>query len=228
MRALAPAATLVAFGVFAWLAFGGLIVLERSAREGLWLHVPSCLVECWPLCLWRRRDRWNGNLGRLGGERGLLPCCCPCWLWPLPLLARPLLAFVALAFPWLSLGCPPTLLLLLLLLFLIVVALLLLRGLHEGVVDGGQVLHDLLCNDGKGLVLSHPHGYVPRERFPEGLDLRQACVVLADQRGEPLTVLDDGLLGAKFEEDPCPLHCLDAVEDHGDAADVPIRRLFGD
>ena len=169
-------------------------------------------------------------LGRRSGGRegGLLPCCSPCRLWPLPLLAHSFLAFGALAFPWLSLGCPPTLLLLLLLLFLVVVALLLLRGLHEGVVDGGEVLHDLFCDDGEGLVLSHPHGYVPRKRLPEGLDLCQACVMFADQRGEPLAVLDDGFLGAKFDEDPCPLHCLDAIEDHGDAADVPVWWFFGD
>ena len=148
-------------------------------------------------------------------------------MWPLPLLARSFLTFVALALSRLSLRCPPPLLLLLLLI-LIVVALLLLRGLHEGVVDRGEVLHDLLRDDGEGLILSHPHGYVPRECFPEGLDLSQACVVFADQCGEPITILDDGFLGAKFNEDPRPLHCLDAVEDHGDAAYVPIRWLFGD
>ena len=100
--------------------------------------------------------------------------------------------------------------------------------MHEGVVDCGQVLHDLLGDDWERLILSHPHWDVPGERLPEGLDLCQACVVFADQCGEPITIFDDGLLGAELDEDPCPLDCFDAVEDHGDTSDVPIWRFLGD
>ena len=68
VRALAPAAALVAFGVLAWLAFGGLIVWGRCAWKGLWLHVPGRLMEGRPLWLRLWRYCWDGDLGRRGGE----------------------------------------------------------------------------------------------------------------------------------------------------------------
>ena len=49
-------------------------------------------------------------------------------------------------------------------------------------------------------------------------------VVFANQRGEPIAVLDDGLLGANLDENPRPLDRFDAIHYHRDAADVPVGR----
>ena len=100
--------------------------------------------------------------------------------------------------------------------------LLLLGGLHEGVIDGGQVCHELFGDGAEGLCLSHSHGDVPCEGFPQRLDLGKFGGVPADQGDPPIAIFVDCLLGAKLDEDPSPANCVDAVLNHIEAPDVPV------
>ena len=52
--------------------------------------------------------------------------------------------------------------------------------------------------------------------------------VSANQGDPPIAIFVDCFLGAELDEDPGPAHCIDAVLDHVEASDVPIRWFFGD
>ena len=93
-----------------------------------------------------------------------------------PPLVSPTLSFVAAAFAvgFGALGA-------LLVAVVVVCRPLLLPGRwHEGVIDGGQVCHELIGDGAEDLCLSHSHGYVPREGLPQRLDLGQFVGVAAN------------------------------------------------
>ena len=70
--------------------------------------------------------------------------------------------------------------------------------------DCGEVRHELIGDGAESLGLSHPHGDVPCEGFPQCFDLRELGGVPADQGGPPVTIFVDCLLGAELDEDPSP------------------------
>ena len=167
---------------------------------------------------------WLWQDGRGGGKS---MCCCRKLPLSRPLPGVVLLApaFVSLASSFVSTAFPVGLVALGALLVAVVVVcgpLFLLGGLHERVVHGGQVGHELLGDGVEGLGLPHPHGYIPSEGFPQGFDLGELVGVAAHKGDPPITIFVDRFFCPKFDEDPGPAHCIDAILDHVEAPDVPI------
>ena len=182
------------------------------ADVGLWCDVR----------LWKDRGDWGEGVGCWSH----LPLCWP--LWGVVLLTPPFVSptpsFVAAAFAvgFGALGA------LLVTIVVVCCPLLFSRRLHEGVIHGGQVCHELIGDGAEGLCLSHSHGDVPRKGLPQRLDLGEFGGVSANQGDPPIAIFVDCFLGAELDEDPGPAHRVDAVLDHVEAPDVPVRWFFGD
>ena len=202
-------------------AFVALLVLALALRWWclclLSLRLPGVVGWLLPIGAGLLHDVWLWQDGWDGGKN----MCCRRNLplsWPLPgvvLLAPPLVSlassFVSTAFPvgLVALGA------LLVAVDVVRGPLFFVGGLHERIVHGGQVGHELLGDGVEGLGLPHPHGYI---RF----DLGKLVRVATNEGDPPITIFVDRFLGSKFYEDPGPAHRIDAILDHVEAPDVPV------
>ena len=160
--------------------------------------------------------------------RGRGPCC-PSGLYPCPWVVGTVSVVPVAATPFVSLALsfvaaaltvgPGALDAFLVPVVVVCCPLLLPGGLHEGVIDGRQVCHELVGDGVESLRLSHSHGDIPCKRLPQRLDLGKFGGVSANQGDPPIAIFVDCFLGAKLDEDPGPAHCIDAVLDHVEAPD---------